>query len=256
MLQNPLKDKLQTLKLAGFIEGLDDQQRTPALLSELSFEDRLGLLVDREITAQENKRTERRLKAARLRQNATPEDIDFRTHRNLPRPLVQTLLTCQWIANRQNVLVTGPTGVGKSYLSEALGNKACRMGYRVLLLRFPRLFQALAIARSTGKLLAFFKNLARQDLIIVDDFLLFALTQDQRQDLLEILEDRYNLLSTLVVSQIPLSEWHDRIGDPTLADAILDRLVHGAYQLDLQGGSMRQKRAKATTTSENDPKVE
>ena len=141
MLTNPLKEKLKALNLTGFLEGLDDQERTPGALGDHSFEDRLGLLVDREITVQENRRTQRRLKEARLRQNATPEDLDFRSPRNLPKALVQTLLSGQWIANRQNVLITGPTGVGKSYLGEALGHKACRMGYRVLLVRFPRLFQ-------------------------------------------------------------------------------------------------------------------
>lgn len=245
MLINPIKDKLQTLRLTGFLEALDDQERTPELLHDLSFEDRLGLLVDREITLQENKRTERRLKAARLRQNATPEDLDFRAARNLPRPLVQTLFTGQWIANRQNVLLTGPTGIGKSYLAEALGHKACRLGYRVLLLRFPRLFQALDIARSTGKLLGFFKNLAKQNLLVLEDFGLAPLTSEQRQDLFEIMEDRHNLRSTIVTSQLPLAEWHDRIGDPTLADAILDRLVHGAYTVEMKGESMRKQRARA-----------
>ena len=244
MLVNPIKDKLQALRLTGFLEALDDQERTPALLSDLSFEDRLGLLVDREIAVQENKRSERRLKAARLRQNATPEDLDFRTARNLPRPLVQTLFTGQWISNHQNVLITGPTGIGKSYLAEALGNKACRLGYRVLLLRFPRLFQALDIARSTGKLLGFFKNLAKQDLLVLEDFGLSSLTSEQRQDLFEIMEDRHNVRSTILTSQIPLAEWHDRIGDPTLADAILDRLVHGAYMIEMKGESMRKQRAK------------
>ena len=249
MLINPIKDKLQTLRLTGFLEALDDQERTPELLHDLSFEDRLGLLVDREITLQENKRTERRLKAARLRQNATPEDLDFRAARNLPRPLVQTLFTGQWIANRQNVLLTGPTGIGKSYLAEALGHKACRLGYRVLLLRFPRLFQALDIARSTGKLLGFFKNLAKQNLLVLEDFGLAPLTSEQRQDLFEIMEDRHNLRSTIVTSQVPLAEWHDRIGDPTLADAILDRLVHGAYTVEMKGESMRKQRARAVPSA-------
>ncbi len=235
MLINPLKEKLKALSLTGFLEGMEDQERTPGAAADLSFEDRLGLLVDREITVQENRRTERRLKAARLRQNATPEDLDFRSPRNLPKPLVQTLLSGQWIANHQNILVTGPTGVGKSYLGEALGHKACRMGYRVLLIRFPRLFQSLDIARHTGKYPGFLKNLARQDVIIIEDFLLSPMTSEHRQDLFEILEDRYNVRATLVTSQIPLPEWHNRIGDPTLADAILDRLVHGAYTIEMKG---------------------
>ena len=248
MLINPLKDKLQTLKLTGFLEALVEQESNPALVSDLSFGDRLGLLADREISLQENRRTERRLKAARLRQNATPEDMDFRAPRNLSRPLVQTLLSGQWIQNHQNVLITGPTGVGKSFIAEALGHKACRLGYNVLLVRFPRLFQSLEIARSTGKLLTFLKTLARQDVLILEDFALTPITAEQRQDLFEILEDRHNLHSTIITSQIPQKEWHDRIGEPSLADAILDRLVHGAYTLELKGESMRKTKAKTTPT--------
>ncbi len=246
MLINPLKDKLKTLNLTGFLDALSDQETTPAVLADLSFEDRLGLLVDREIAVQESRRTERRLKAARLRQNATPEDMDFRAPRNLSRPLVQTLLTGQWIQNHQNVLITGPTGVGKSYIAEALGHKACRLGYNVLLVRFPRLFQSLEIARSTGKLLTFLKSLARQDVLILEDFALTPIMPEQRQDLFEILEDRHNLRSTIITSQIPRQEWHERIGEPSLADAILDRLVHGAYTLELKGESMRKTKAKTT----------
>ncbi len=245
MLINPLKDKLQTLKLTGFLEALHEQETNPALMSDLSFEERLGLLVDREIAAQENRRTERRLKMARLRQNATPEDMDFRAPRNLSRPLFQTLLSGQWIASHQNILITGPTGVGKRYIAEALGHKACRLGYNVLLVRFPRLFQSTEIARSTGKLHSFLKTLARQDVLILEDFALTPMTSEHRQDLFEILEDRHNLRSTILTSQIRRPEWHDRIGDPTLADAILDRLVHGAYTLELKGESMRKTRAKA-----------
>ena len=156
-----------------------------------------------------------------------------------------TLLSGQWIASHPNILITGPTGVGKRYIAEALGHKACRLGYNVLLVRFPRLFQSTEIARSTGKLHSFLKTLARQDVLILEDFALTPMTSEHRQDLFEILEDRHNLRSTILTSQIRRPEWHDRIGDPTLADAILDRLVHGAYTLELKGESMRKTRAKA-----------
>jgi len=242
MLIHPMKDKMTTLKLTGMLDALEDQGRTPDLVRDLSFEDRLGLLVDREISVRENKRTATRLKAAKLRQNATLENLDFRTHRGLNRPLIQTLSSGQWIENHQNVLITGPTGIGKSYLSESLGNKACRLGYRVLLMRVPRLFHSLALARGTGRLLPFFKTLATQDVLIMEDFGLASFTAEQRQDLLEILEDRHQARSTIVTSQLPVGAWHEHIGEPTLADAILDRLVHGAYTIEMKGESMRKQK--------------
>lgn len=250
MLIHPMKEKMTLLKLTGMLDALEDQGRTPELVRDLSFEDRLGLLVDQEILIRENKRTATRLKAAKLRQNATLEDLDFRTHRGLNRPLIQSLSMGQWIENHQNVLITGPTGIGKSYLSESLGNKACRLGYRVLLIRVPRLFHSLALARSTGRLLAFFKTLATQDVLILEDLCLSSFTSEQRQDLLEILDDRHQARSTIVTSQLPVRGWHEHIGEPTLADAILDRLVHGAYTIEMKGDSMRkQKPASVPVTT-------
>lgn len=242
MLIHPLKDKLTRLRLSGMLEALEDQTRTPDLVQELSFEDRLGLLIDREVSLQENNRTAARLKAAKLRLGASLENLDFRTPRGLNRTLISALAGGQWIENHQNILITGPTGIGKSYLGEALVNKACRLGYRGLLLRVPRLFQALALARGTGRLLTFFKNLARQDILLLEDFGLSSCTPEQRQDLLEILDDRHQARSTLITSQLPVGAWHERIGEPTLADAILDRLLHGSYVIEMKGESMRKKR--------------
>ena len=242
MLINPLKDKLTTLKLTGMLEALEEQIRMPDLVRDLSFEDRMGLVVDREIALQESLRTGRRLKAAKLRMSASIENIDFRVPRGLKKPLILSLADGAWIENHQNILITGPTGIGKSYVAEALGQKACRQGHRVLLLRVPRLFQALALARGTGRLLTFFRNLARLDVLLLEDFGLSSCTSEQRQDLLEILDDRHQTRSTILTSQLPVGAWHEQIGEPTVADAIMDRLLHGAYVIEMKGESLRKRR--------------
>ena len=207
----------------------------------LSFEERLGLLVDREWTERENRRLAGRLAKARLRQAAALEDVDWRTPRGLDKSVVLALGSCQWIAQHQNCLITGPTGVGKSWLACALGHKACREGYSVFYLRLTRLWRELAVARGDGRYLKLLAGLARMDLIILDDLGTEALGEAERHDLLEILEDRHERRSTLVTSQLPVGHGHEVIGDPTLADAILDRLVHNAHKLALKGESMRKK---------------
>jgi len=196
----------------------------------------------REMTERENRRLVNRLRKAKLRQTATIEDIDWRAPRGLDRSVVLALAGCEWIARRQNCLLTGPTGVGKSWLACALGHKACRDGYNVLYCRLPRLWRELNVARGDGRYLKLMTGLARMDLLILDDWAVAPLGEPERHDLLEILEDRYDRRSTLVTSQLPVDHWHETIGDPTLADAILDRLVHNAHKLVLKGESMRKKR--------------
>lgn len=247
MLNHPTLEKLYSLRLWGMARGWEEQMRMPDL-RELAFEERFGLLVDREMTERRDLRLRVRLKTARLRLTASVEDIDFRQPRGLDKGLLLELASCAWIKERQNVLITGPTGVGKSYLACALGNKACREGYRTLYTRLPRLLQELHIARGDGRYGKVLASLARTDLLLIDDWGLAPLDDHGRRDILEILEDRHDVRSTIVSGQLPVSGWHEMIGDPTLADAILDRLVHNAHKIELKGESMR-KTLKSLTQS-------
>lgn len=243
MLNHPTLDKLESLRLLGMAKALREQTDMPECAT-LTFEERLGLLVDREATERENTRLASRLKRAKLRHSATIEDIDYRHPRGLDRATLLALANCQWIRTHHNCLITGPTGVGKSYLACALAHKACREGYSALYLRASRLFEELAIAKGDGRYRKLLARYARIDLLVLDDWGLSPLTDEQRKDMLEILEDRHELRSTLVTSQFPVEKWHPIIADPTLADAILDRLVHNAYKLVLKGDSLRKKHKK------------
>lgn len=243
MLLNPTLEKLQTLKLSGMYEALNEQLNSPDI-EQMSFDERLGLMVDREMTVRDNRRLKTRLKNARLRQHACMEDIDFRHPRGLKREQFQQLLGSGWIKDHQNVIITGPTGVGKTWLACALAQKACRDGYTVQYQRLPRLLQDLSLARADGRYLKIMTTLAKTDLLLLDDWGLAPLTESQRRDLLELFEDRHNLKSTLITSQMPVDHWHELIGDPTLADAILDRLIHNAHRVPLKGESLRKKQAK------------
>ena len=245
MLIQPILEKLQTLRFFGMLNALNEQMDMPNI-EELSFEERLGLMVDREMTDRENRRLKTRLNKAKLRQNACVEDVDFRHRRGLEKSSFMQLASCQWIKEQNNVLIVGPTGVGKTYLACALGQKACREGYSAMYFRLPRLLQDLSIAKGDGRYGKILKALARIHLLIIDDWGIAKFIKEQRHDLLEILEDRHGLRSTLVTSQVPVEHWHDIIGDPTIADAILDRLVHNAYKINLKGESMRKKQTKLT----------
>ena len=248
MLKHPTLEKLQALKLTGMVAALIDQMALPDI-EELAFEERLGLLVDREITERDNRRLTSRLRRARLRHNAALEDIDYRSPRGLDKGLIQSLAACQWAKEHLNILITGPTGVGKTWLACALAHKACREGYTVQYIRLSQLLRELMIAKGDGRYPKLLANLAKVDVLLLDDWGLIKLNAENRRDLLEVLEDRHGIRSTIATSQLPMDQWHNVIGDPTLADAILDRLVHNAYKINLRGESMRKRRSRLTSTT-------
>ena len=245
MLTHPTMEKLNTLKLTGMVKALTEQQQM-AEVDSLGFEERLGLLVDREATERESRKLATRLKKAKLRQSASIEDLDFRRSRGMDKALILSLAACAWIAKGINVLVCGPTGVGKSYLACALAHKACLEGYTALYLRLPRLFEELRLAKADGRYGKLMLSYAKTDLLVLDDWGLTPMTDPQRRDLLELMEDRYGLKSTIITSQLPVTAWHEAIGDPTLADAILDRVVHNAHKIEMKGESMRKSQRTLT----------
>ena len=245
MLNHPTLDKLQNLRFIGMAKALTEQMSLPDI-DQLSFEERLGLLIDREVTERDDRRLTTRLRQAKLKQNACLEDMDFKHNRGLDKSLMLDLAQCQWVKKHLNILITGPTGVGKTWIACALAQKACREGFSSLYLRLPRLLQELPIAKGDGTYTKLLNKLAKVEVLILDDWGLSTLIAEQRRDLLEILEDRHDCRSTIVTSQLPLDKWHHIIDDPTLADAILDRLVHNAYKITLKGESMRKKKAMLT----------
>jgi DNA replication protein DnaC len=239
-------NKLKAMKLSGMVEELKRQINTPQY-QELSFEERLGHLVEQEWLNREERRFARRLKEAKLRQRATVEEIDFHTPRNLNKSLILELSTCNWLKHKHNLIITGPTGVGKTYIACALGHRACALGYRVRYYRLPMLLSELALSKGDGSYLKLIKNLSKAQLLILDDWGLNQLNKAEALDLLEVIEERHQISSTLVVSQVPVDLWYKLIGDGTVADAILDRLVHNSYRIEMEGESMRRNYSKIPT---------
>lgn len=241
MLKEPTIEKLNAMKLGAMAAGWLEQQRNGESTS-LSFDERFAMLVDAEWMARENKRLDRALKEAKLRiSSACIEDIDCSAKRELDKAVVRQLATCKWVAEHQTVIVTGATGTGKTYVACALAQQACRKGFRAIYRRAPRLFDELRLARADGTYARLLARLARVDVLVLDDFAIAPVADTDRRDLLEVLEDRHGMRATVMTSQLPPERWHDYLADPTVADAICDRVIHGAHRLALKGPSRRKE---------------
>src|SRR5664280_3714111 len=242
MLQEPMMEKLQAMRLHGMADALKTQQQDPAA-RELSFLDRLAMLIDQQWIWRQNQALARRLHTAKLRGNACVEEIDYRAGRGLDKSVIRALAQeSGWVCNHEHVFILGPTGVGKSFLASALAQKACRDGYSALYLRAAALLRELALARADGSLRHFLARRGRIDVLVIDDWAMAPLQETERREVWEICDDRYQTRSTVLTSQLPVSRWHEQIGDPTIADGILDRLVHNAHRIEMRGESMRKKR--------------
>jgi DNA replication protein DnaC len=250
MLNKQTIEKLYHMKLNGMAEAFKEQLQQPDL-SDLSFEERFALLVDQQWTWKEDRRMRRLLSQAKLKINACIEDIDFRAPRGLKKSAILQLAPCHWIRQAHNVIITGPTGAGKTYLACALANRACRMGFSAFYIRIPKLFQDLAMAKADGSYPKLMKKLTNSKVLVLDDLGLSPMSAQERRDLLEVIEDRHGLASTVVAAQLPIEHWHENIRDPTIADAVLDRLVHNAYKINLKGESMRKLRSSLTNQKDS-----
>ena len=244
MLTQETIDKMITMKMPSLAEEFR-RQIASAEFSTLSFEERVGMMLDAEYTCRDQRKLRRRLRGAQLRHKASLEDVDWQTSRGLDRQVVLSLGRCGWVREHLNVLITGPAGIGKSWLACAFAERACRSGHSASYVRAPRLYHDLTVSRGDGSYGRMLAHLAKTDLLVIDDFALAPLKDQERRDLLEILEDRHERASTIMTSQLPVKQWHEAIGEPTLADAICDRLIHGAHKIDLKGPSQRDPKAKA-----------
>jgi DNA replication protein DnaC len=252
MLTTPTLDKLADLNLPGMVRALQEQMEG-AEYQALTFDERLGLLVDREAQDRSNRRLERNLKSAKLRHVACIEDLDFRLPRGLERGLILALADASWVNGHQNLLVTGPTGVGKTFVACALAQAAVRNGYTAQYQRAPRLLDDLSIAHGDGRWARVMAALVRVDVLLIDDLAIRPLSADQASDLLEVIEDRALRRATIVTSQLPVAEWHPSLGEPTVADAILDRLTHNARRIEMRGDSLRRKEPESPPPSRETP---
>ena len=247
MLTQQTLDKLYDMKLTAMAEAFSEQMGHPDL-GDLSFEDRFAMLVDRQWSFKEDRRMTRLLRTAKLRDSACIENVDFRTPRALDKSLVVRLADSDWIKKTQNAIILGPTGVGKTYLACAIANSACRNGSTALYKRAPRMYQEIAISRADGSYPKLMNKLSKIKVLIIDDFCISPMSDPERRDLLEVLEDRQSICSTIIATQVPIENWIEHIGDPTLADAILDRLVHNAHKINLEGDSMRKIHSSLTNS--------
>ncbi len=251
MLNEQTLTKLYHMKLNGMADAFKEQLLQTGL-NDLSFEERFSFLVDHHFTWKEDRKVKRLLRNAKLKINACMEDIDYKIPRGIDKSVMLRLSSCDWIESAQNIIITGPTGAGKTYLACSLANKACRHGYSTIYKREPRLFQEVAIARADGSYPKFMNKMAKTKVLVIDDFCIAPLTDVERHDLLEVIEDRQDLSSVIIATQIPIEKWFDSIGDPTIADAILDRLIHNAHKINLKGESMRKLRSSLTRKSNLD----
>jgi DNA replication protein DnaC len=244
MLHEPTKTKLNAMKLLGMAEAYE-QQRAQPRIAELSFEERFGLLVESQWLWRENRALSTRLRHARLKQPACIEDLDFSNSRGLKRAVIDQLSPCDWVRHHQNIILTGPTGCGKTFVACALAHKACREGHRALYYYAPKLFRALSNATADGSMTSLLKKIAKIQVLVVDDWGLVKIEERQCREFLEILDDRHGHGSTIITSQLPVNSWHEVIPDPTLADAMLDRIIHNAHRIEMKGDSYRKRHVQS-----------